>query len=112
MKKEKYRIVKQVRKEVEEFSIELLYPVDSSYPNNKESWQPPGDLNSQRYMSVLLNPLADNSYLLKKHADRKIYSSEDDAIQSLNSYIDKLREEDAEKQQPFYYWTPITEIEG
>lgn len=111
MKKEKYRIVKQVRKGVEEFSIEILYPV-YSITLYKESWHPLGDLNTQRYTSKVLNTLYDNSDILQKHADRKIYSSEDDAIQSLNSYIDKLREEDAEKQQPFYYWTPITEIEG
>ena len=112
MKKEKYRIVKQVRKGFEEFSIEILYPVASACnPAHVGVWLALGDLNTQRYPTHLIY-LLDDQQIAKRHEDRKIYSSEDDATQALNNYIDKLKEEYAEKQKPFYYWTPITEIEG
>lgn len=43
---------------------------------------------------------------------RAVYAKEQDALDELNNYIDRIKKGYEVSQQPFYYWTPVTEIEA
>lgn len=89
----------------------MCYPLNS-VTTNRELWLPLGNISNQRYISRTIHPLEDAAFIETMQKFRAIYAKEQDALDELNNYIDKIKQEYEERQQPFYYWTPVTEVEA